>query len=411
MSAPTQKASRRARRRLATWAGGGVTAALMAGCASAPPPPVPVSNSSGTPVASSPAASRSPSAAHPSSSGGGAPGSLAGFFPIGAYVQAPPYFGLWKRRGINTMVDVPQGTSEPGWNDAAVRDGLDEIRAPGSDPARDAANKHLLAWALQDQPDDIGTQVPYTKIQQTYRSWKRAAPRIPVYINFNGQLNQYDVATKASGLSWYQQYAKGADWITADLYPVNSREGNDLGLIGREVDELRQVAGSKPVFVFIESGAYDASNPVITPDQFRGEVWEAIIHGVRGIFYFPVQVSPSFKYDVTPPAVAAEMTAQDATITKLAGVLQGEINPPGLGATAPAPLQVGWRSSAGRDYFFVLNLSATAARDQTISLSGVGSATTSARVYGEHRSVRVSGGTITDSFGPYAIHIYEIPAH
>jgi len=218
-----------------------------------------------------------------------ATGSLAGFFPIGAYVRAPPYFGLWKSRGINTMVD---GTSEPGWNAAAVRDGLDEIRAPACNPARDAGNKHLLAWALQDQPDDIGTQVPFTKIQQTYRAWKRAAPSIPVYINFNGQLNQYDTATKASGLSWYQKYAQGADWITADLYPVNSGEGDDLGLIGQEVDELRQIAGRKPVFAFIESGAYDATDPVITPDQFRGEAWEAIIHGARGVFYFRCRSRP-----------------------------------------------------------------------------------------------------------------------
>ncbi len=390
---------------MAAWAGGGVTAALLAGCGSAAPAPVPAGNASGAPATtSSPASSAEPPASR------AATGSLAGFFPIGAYVQAPPYFGLWKSRGINTMVDVPDGTSEPGWNAAAVRDGLDEIRAPGSNPARDAGTKHLLAWALQDQPDDIGTQVPVTKIQKTYRAWKRAAPSIPVYINFNGQFNQYDTATKASGLSWYQQYAQGADWITADLYPVNSGQGDDLALIGQEVDELRQIAGPKPVFAFIESGAYDASNPVITPDQFRGEVWEAIIHGARGVFYFPVQVSPTFKYDVTPPAVAAEMTTQDATITKLAGVLQGGIDPPALGATVPAPLQVAWRSSSGRDYFFVLNLSATTVSDQMISLTGADSAT-SAAVYGEHRSVPVSGGTITDSFGPYALHIYEIPAH
>ena len=404
------EASRRARRVLAAWAAGGVIATLAAGCSSAPAP-VPVSNAGGTR-----AAAGSPSPAGPAPSPGrtaapaAAPGSLAGFFPLGAYVQAPAYFGLWKRRGINTMVNVPDGTSETGWNAAAIRDGLDEIRAPSSDPARDAANRHLLAWALQDQPDDIGSaQVPYAKIQRTYRAWKGAAPSIPVYINFNGQFNQYDNSTRASGLSWYQEYAQGANWITADLYPVNSGEGDDLGLIGQEVNELRQIAGAKPVFAFIESGAYDAKDPVITPAQFRGEVWEAIIHGVRGIFYFPVQVSPTFSYDVTPPAVAAEMTRQDATITKLARVLQGGIDPPALGATAPAPLQVAWRSSAGRDYFFVLNLSDATARDQAIHLSGTGSAA-SAAVYGEHRSVPVSGGTITDSFGPYAIHIYEIPA-
>jgi hypothetical protein len=179
-------------------------------------------------------------------------------------------------------------------------------------------------------------------------------------------------------------------------------------VIGQEVTQLRQLAGSRPVFVFIESGAFAAGNPVITPDQFRGEVWEAIIHGARGIFYFPVQVTPHFKYDVTPPAVAAEMTRQDATITKLAGVLQGTINPRPVSATAPSPLQVAWRSSAGHSYFFVLNLSPTAVSHQTIALSGIGSAT-SATVYGENRTVPISSNTITDNFGPYAVHIYQVP--
>ena len=160
--------------------------------------------------------------------------------------------------------------------------------------------------------------------------------------------------------------------------------------------------------MFIESGAYAAGNPVITPSQFRGEVWEAIIHGARGIFYFPVRVTPHFSYDVTPPAVAAEMTRQDATITKLASVLQGTINPSSLGASAPAPLQVAWRSSAGHSYFFVLNLSPRAVSHQGIRLRGIGSAA-SATIYGENRAVPISGSTITDNFGPYAIHIYQVP--
>jgi len=315
---------------------------------------------------------------------------------------------MWKSRGVNTVVVVPDGNSEKAWNKAAIRDGLYEIRAPADDPASDVGNQNLLAWALPDQPDDVISQIPYARVQRTYRAWKRMDPRLPVYINFNGQFNQHDLKTNASGAAWYHQYVKGANWITSDLYPVNNGQGNDLGVIGREVAQLRQLAGSKPVFVFIESGAYDARNPVITPGQFRGEVWEAIIHGARGIFYFPVQVTPHFKYDVTPPAVAAEMTRQDATITKLAGVLQGTINPPSLGAVAPPPLQVAWRSSSGHSYFFVLNLSPQAADHQIIALRGTGSAA-SATVYGENRTVQISDGTITDNFGPYAVHIYQVP--
>jgi hypothetical protein len=383
-----------------------LTAALVAGCGgshgTAPPGPT-VRTSSAAPVAVSSA---------PAPPGGGGSASLANsltnFFPIGAYVQPTSNFALWKSRGVNTVVDVPSGNDETTWDEAAIQDGLHEIRAPASNPAIDVGDKNLLAWAQSDQPDGITSQVPYATIQSTYKTWKGIDPKIPVYINLNGQFNQYDVTTKASGVSWYQQYAAGANWITADLYPVNSGQGDDLGLIGQEVTALRQIAGNKPVFVFIESGAYDSGNPVITSSQFRGEVWEAIIHGVRGIFYFPVQVSPTFAYDVTPAAVATEMTTQDATIAKLASVLQGAINPSSLGAAASSPLQVAWRSSSGQSYFFVLNLSNATVSKQTIKLRGIGSAK-SATVYGENRTVSISKDTITDNFGPYAVHIYQIP--
>lgn len=380
--------------------GASMTAALVAACGGSPGIAAPGGTAQAT------AAPGSAASGAPVLSGGSV--TLAHLFPMGVYVQAPGNFGLWKSRGVNTMVVVPDGNSEKAWNRAAIRDGLYEIRAPAGNPASDVGDKNLLAWALPDEPDDVTTQVPYAKIQRTYRAWKHIDPRLPVYINFNGQFNQHDVKTDASGTSWYHQYVRGANWVTSDLYPVNNGEGNDLGVIGQEVTQLRRLAGSKPVFVFIESGAFDARNPVITPDQFRGEVWEAIIHGARGIFYFPVQVTPHFKYDVTPPAVAAEMTRQDATITKLASVLQGTIDPSPLGATAPSPLQVAWRSSAGHSYFFVLNLSPRAVNHQVIALRGIGSAA-SATVYGENRTVPISGNTIADNFGPYAVHIYQVP--
>ena len=389
--------------------GASLTAALLAGCGASQSTVAPGSTASTSDGTASPRSTASgaqtPAVSTP------APGgftSLAHFFPVGAYVQPAANFGLWKSRGVNTMVVVPQGSSERAWNKAAIQDGLYEIRAPASNPARDIGDKNLLAWALPDQPDDITSQIPHAAINRTYRAWKGVDPSLPVYINFNGQFNQYDLKTKASGPAWYQQYVRGANWISSDLYPVNSGDGHALGSIGQEVTQLRQIAGSKPVFVFIESGAYDAKDPVITPAQFRGEVWEAIIHGARGIFYFPVQVSPSFQFDVTPPAVAAEMTKQDATISKLASVLQDTIDPPSLGATASSPIQVAWRSSSGHSYFFALNLSDTAVSGQPIKLTGIGSAAF-ATVYGENRKLQVFNGTVVDNFGPYAVHIYQVP--
>jgi hypothetical protein len=78
-----------------------------------------------------------------------------------------------------------------------------------------------------------------------------------------------------------------------------------------------------------------------------------------------------------------------------------------VSAAVAAPLEAAWRSTATGKYFFVLNLSASARNAQVITLSGIGSATV-ATVLSENRTVMISGSKITDDFGPYAVHIYQV---
>lgn len=333
--------------------------------------------------------------------------STSAFFPIGAWVPPAYDFAKWKGRNVNTMVGVTQDFET--WNAEANRLGLHMIRKPRPNPADDSKESLLLAWAHDDEPDGIFSQVPYTQIQTRYDNWKRVDATRNVFINFVGDLNQYDLVTGESGDAWYKKYVAGADWISADSYPVNNRQ--NISKLGVTVDHLKSLAGSKPVFAFIETADIDPTKdgPGPTPDELRAEIWEVIIHGVRGIFYFPEQVGNGipFLYDNTPADVAAEMTKQNATITQLAGVLQGAINPSSVNATVLAPLEVAWRSDPSGKYFFVLNLSNTTRNSQTITLSGIGAATV-ATVYGENRSTPISGGKISDNFGPYAVHIYQV---
>jgi hypothetical protein len=289
------------------------------------------------------------------------------------------------------------------------------MRTPRSPATADIGSSRLLAWTQPDEPDGIYSQVPYQTIQQQYNTWKSVDPSRKVLINFvgatcsglGGMFCQYDTRTNESGVTWYRKYAAGADWLSADTYPVNN--GGSLTDIRNEVKALKQIDSNKPSFVYIESGDYNTSDshPGPSADQFRGEVWSAIINGVRGIFYFTARVTPSFQFDVTSPAVATEMTKQHATITQLSQVLQGTINPSSIGATVPSPLEVGWRNAPSGKYFMVLNLSASTLSGQVTSLTGTGLAS-SATVYGENRNVSISGGKITDNFGPYAVHIYQV---
>jgi hypothetical protein len=343
-------------------------------------------------------------AAAPGAAVDAVPPQLQSFFPIGVWVPPDYSYSEWKGRGANTMVGIDFDMA----GSIATADslGLHMIREPQPNPADDANEALLLAWAQPDEPDGIYSQVPYTTIQTTYNTWKGIAPNRPVFINFVGDLNQYDLVTGESGNAWYEKYVQGADWICADKYPVN--EGiTDLSVMGATMDHLQILAGNKPIFAFIESSDIDTTdgNPGPSPGQLRAEMWEVIIHGARGIWFFPEQITPTFLSDTTPANVVAEMTAQNATITALASVLQGAVNPAEISASVASPLDVGWRDTPGAAYLLALNLSGSTHNARTLTLGGVDFAAT-ASVYGESRSVAISGNTITDNFAPYALHIY-----
>jgi hypothetical protein len=336
------------------------------------------------------------------------PAALEGFFPIGVYVQPVGAFGKWRDRGINTLVNVPRGNDVGVWSAAASRMGLYMIRQPSPDPADDRDERFLLAWSHVDEPDGVRRHVGVRQIQRQYADWKRVDPDRNVFINFVGSLDQRDRETGEFGDVLYRGYVAGADWISADRYPVNQGAHN-IAVVGEMVDRLRGLAGSKPVFAFIETGDFNLNddNPGPTPDQVRAEIWDAIIHGARGIWYFPVRVEPStaFEFDTTPRDVAAEMTRQNRIITRLADVLQGPIEPGPLRARAAAPLELTWRTTPAGHYLFVLNLSARPT-NQTITISGIDAI--SAAVDGEHRTVPITDNTISDTFEPYELHIYQL---
>ncbi len=165
------------------------------------------------------------------------------------------------------------------------------------------------------------------------------------------------VGTTASQL--YAGWLGSADWIANDIYPVsafNSPNWIDLSQtaqppFGYVEGELSQWSGGKPQYQFIETaGASSGTNRAPTADEFRGEVWDAIIHGVRGIFYFPWYGG---QYDAISPAVVTEMTNQDATIAELGPILVAA----GGQQSAPVPFEVATRTYCGATYTITLNFS------------------------------------------------------
>lgn len=359
-------------------------------------------------------------------------GFLGGFFPIGVFGQPAWAMQRWADIGCNTMLGVPQGHDVREWDAQARQLGLSMIRRPAGDPAEDLGRTDLLAWALPDEPDVLANNEPCggncLELSESLSArWRRVDPTRKIFVN---------VAGPNVLLRWACDYCNGpgdeppssecfvdndqcyprilaaADWISQDIYPVTGwlpsmRLRDDVTVVGQALDRLREWT-DKPLFAIIELSdqrlGFDGTGvrgP--TADEYRAEVWHAIIHGARGIFYFPQAFEP-FEPDAVPLDVFDEMIAQHARLDRLGPLLQAEADPHAVTIAAMPPLELTWRQTERSTWVFVLNTSghATLGRLWIEGLAG------EARVHDESRSVPVEAGRIIDTFPPYGLHVYVI---
>jgi hypothetical protein len=352
----------------------------------------------------------------------------AGFFSIGVFLQPITTFDTWKARGVNTVVDYWPDPSQTmaQWDAAALQRGLYEIRAPQANPALDVNIPNLLAWSQPDEPDY--NQISPAALAATYAALKKADPQRPVYMNFAGSmaLNPWIAGTGAT----YKAMIQSADIISNDIYPIAAwnhpnwidfsqpvplndpvnTTGQRLNP-GTAIDVLRPWAGGKEQMAYIETSwqgtlSQYASSTGVTPAQMRGEVWDAILHGAKGITYFPQLVAGGSKVDNTPPAVAAEITKQDAVIASLAGVITSGNDATNNTVAFTNPLLEGtWRTYGGQKYLFVLNMSSATLTGAAVSTAGL-SGLSQLQVFNESRTESLTQGTLHDSFDPYQLHVY-----
>ena len=342
------------------------------------------------------------------------------YFPIGVHAQPKGSFDKWVGRGVNTLFQYEGENNSQGlpsvpmdvWSSTAASKGLYYVRTPSANPADDLQEKYLLAWAQKDEPD-LSNHSPNPAVNiDIYQNWKAIGPSKPVWINFAGP-------NVTQGGANYTQWDKAGDWIAVDWYPINWGRFNNINFIGQSIDKLRNDSGGVPkkYMAYIETSyqRIKAEGRAPTKDEFRGEVWSAIMHGANGIIYFP-QVVPtgvvggSFSYDGTPTDVAAEMTTQDSLIQSYGRVLNSTRNPSSRSLSASSTaIEATWRVMQEGDYFFVLNQSPNSLTGVTLNLAGLASSAPLA-VMGENRTESLIGSAIVDDFSPYQLHIYKAAA-
>src|SRR5436190_414667 len=264
------------------------------------------------------------------------------FFFIGVWMQPAKDLKKWKDRGINVALTdkpKPDNSSRPSYFAAAEAAGMKVVIYP--DPAgaaNDLKHKSFLAWMQGDEPENWGhlqknadgtfdlpgTTQTYCSI---YSTLKQVSPTTPIYGNFNGMqlTSTRDKRDARKGIirDDYRNFFCGSDWISGDWYVRSNGRGPEriAELQGKMIDYLLELSnGQKPAFAYIEAcnirstSAKNGTAP--TASEMKAQAWVSVIHGAKGIVYFPLKIGGGFQWDGTPPELAAAMTELNAQLKK-----------------------------------------------------------------------------------------------
>jgi hypothetical protein len=243
-------------------------------------------------------------------------------FVIGVWQQPVENFAAWQARGVNSLVQIPTPASAhppAAWVAAAEQAGLWQIRIPVAANLTTDATPHLLAYAQPDEPEDGSATA--AQCAANYAAWKVAQPKIPVYCGFDGSrvLGLQGGLTQAN----YLPYLATADEFGSDMYPVTCWGQTALSWLQYPGGAATKLASWKPSTQFV---CIECSNQKIGPSQLattaqiRYQAWHAVVCGARGIVWFPEQFNP-FNFDATTPAIAAEITRDNADLMAVAPYL------------------------------------------------------------------------------------------
>ncbi len=349
------------------------------------------------------------------------------FFPIMSWAQPAKNYEMLRKLNFNTFC----GGANAGAAKAAGGYAITGFRALLAD------NGYTLAWIYSDEPDLATGKGADAKPRQTPEQVASRCDRMRAtglkHLIFMTLTNSF---MKESGdypdawrLKNYPEYVKSADVVGFDYYPVYGwGYPAHLDWVGSGVRQLCELAGSRPVYAWIETSRgskwmpYE-KQPEVLPLYTRNEVWQAIINGATAIGYF----SHAWRPDTTEFAPNEEMRKElawlNGRITQLAPVILADPATEEINMTLGDELKCQFKATKyeGSLYIIAQNIdlgpgAEKAKQYDPISPRG-GTATITVKglqngaqveVVGEKRTITAEKGKFTDEFRPLLEHIYRI---
>jgi hypothetical protein len=343
------------------------------------------------------------------------------YFPIGVWLQEPDLAPEYRQAGINLYVGLWQGPTTEQLATLAGH-GMPVIADQNATGLDFGADNPLVGWSQQDEPDNAqplpeggyGPPVDPAVIVDRYHQMVEADWTRPVLLNLGQGVANDDWIGRGpdASLDDYPKYAKGADIVSFDVYPV--ADDLPLWLVAKGLDRLRAWCDrDKIIWNFIETTNI-SSDRQVTPHQLRAEVWMSLIHGSQGIVYFVHRFAPEFDAArlLHDPVMLAAVTATNAQIHRLAPILNRHSVSRAVEVASSdpdVPIDVMVKKTRGATYVFAVAMRDAPTRADFV-LSGPAATGSQVEVVDEDRTVALSDGRFSDEFAAYDVHIYKISA-
>lgn len=349
------------------------------------------------------------------------------FFPIMSWAQSAKNYNLLKSLGFNTYV---------GYADPVVAKGVGCYAVPDFNPDLEE-NGYVLALIFDDEPDLPSGKGAEAKPRQTpqevtekHNTIREAFPDKLVFMTLTGHFTK-EQSTYPEDVrqTIYPQYVSNPDVVGFDIYPIyGSGYAAHLNWVGSGVSQLRDLAGSRPVYAWIETSkgsrwmSYE-KQPDVLPMHTRNEVWQAIINGATAIGYFTHAWKPSFTEFAPTEEMKAELKRLNRQVARLSPAI----------LAAPAQQNISMKLGNGFNcqfkatnyngelFIFALNSDLGEGAEDAKQFDPIfprgGKAVfivkglkkgTVIEVVDEKRTITAEKDSFSDDFNPLAEHIYRV---
>jgi hypothetical protein len=277
----------------------------------------------------------------------------------------------------------------------------------------DAAGVNVLQC-----PITHGPQLAPEAVLANYRALKEFDATRPAMLTFASFFLEdlYDKSwyTRAQAEALYPRYVGGADIYGIDIYPIYGwNQPENIHWVEKANRQLRAMVGmTTPTFHWIETGPGpfgDKAKPV-TGVEIRNQVYQALASGCTAIGYFTHIIKPKLIPFGTPLPNQEAIKLINAEITALAPDLLAASAAKQATLVITGGLRSLCHATQRGDLLTVIAINMDGQNrggSATLSLPGL-KAGAEITVVGENRTIKAEAGTWTDTFGPLAVHVYQL---